>query len=315
MAIVLLASAAMKALVTGSSGFIGSHLVTELRRSGHEAVGVDRRAHPLTDRTLDLADVRSRRPLQDLTRDLDVVFHLAGRPGVRDRRPGVEVMRMRDNVLATRNLFDVVPLSVPVVAASSSSVYGGARLKDGVRRGSRESDPVSPRGGYAISKVEMERLCGRRRGAGGVVTVVRPFTVVGEGQRSDMALAVWTEAIRARRPVRLLGSGKTRDLTDVRDVVRGLARAAEARHDGTLNLGTGVGHSSAQMAQALIEAAGVPAEIAVEEGPPDEVEASLADTSRCRRILGFVPTTDLASVAHRVWETFEHRRSAGVAAR
>ncbi len=60
---------------------------------------------------------------------------------------------------------------------------------------------------------------GRALCAGRPVAVLRPFTVAGEGQRADMALARWIAAVRAGRPVRILGSpGRSRDVTDVRDL-------------------------------------------------------------------------------------------------
>src|SRR5918994_165350 len=140
-----------------------------------------------------------------------------------------------------------VPRGTPLVVTSSSSVYGGA-----AGRPSHEDDPLRPLGGYARSKAAVERLCARRLAAGGLVTVARPFTVAGEGQRPDMALARWIAAVRARRPVPVLCSpGRTRDVTDVRDVVRALRLAAERRVAGPLNVGTGRPRTLAELAAAV----------------------------------------------------------------
>lgn len=278
-------------------------------------MGLDRRPAPLVDVTCDLAESDLRRALGPLIEEVDVVFHLAACPGVRQREAGVK--RFRDNVVATQRLLEALPVRIPVVAASSSSVYGGVARHRGRFRPSREEDPLRPRGGYAASKVAMEELCEWRRGRGGLVTVLRPFTVVGGRQRTDMALAIWAEALSQGRPLRIFGSPeRVRDLTDVRDVVRAFIRAAEVGHQGVINVGTGVGHRLSVMAAAMVEASGRTAEFTVEEALPEEAEATLADTSSCRRLLGFVPATDLEEVARRVWQTkVALGRPAGVAAR
>jgi nucleoside-diphosphate-sugar epimerase len=304
----------MRALITGSVGFIGSSLAATLEARGDGVIGVDRRAarrpgHHL----LDLADRTTLADLAALGSQVDVVFHLAARPGVRDQGAAAALRRRRDNVDATRNLLEAIPLGVPMVVASSSSVYGGSGSGIGEPRPSHEEDPIRPLGGYARSKVAMEALCERRRDRGGTVAVVRPFTVAGEGQRPDMAFSIWWSALRAGRPIRILGSPeRTRDVTDIRHVVEGLVRAADRGFDGTVNLGTGVGHRLVDMASAVLEATGVPGEIVVDPATPDEVTATLADTARCAAELGFVPHTDLRALVARQVAAAGTRPSASV---
>jgi nucleoside-diphosphate-sugar epimerase len=222
----------------------------------------------------------------------DAVFHLAGRPGVRDGGMAAETARARDNVAATAAVLAAVPRDTPLVVTSSSSVYGGA-----LGRPSREDDPLRPLGGYAASKAAAERLCAAR---GGAVTVLRPFTVAGEGQRPDMALARWIAAVRAGRPVEILGSpARTRDVTDVRDVVRALRAAAERGVTGPLNVGTGRPRTLAELAAAVCRALGVPAELIVSPAAAVEPADTWADTTRLGRRLGFVPVTDLDDLVTR----------------
>jgi nucleoside-diphosphate-sugar epimerase len=290
----------MNAVVTGSAGFIGGHLVDALIDRGYLVFGIDRESRfessGYQHSVLDLACDPDRSGLSELVGAADVVFHLAARPGVRGAAPGLEAARRRDNVIAVRNLLSVTPSSIPVVATSSSAVYGGS--SDG--SGSREDQPLRPRGGYARSKVEMERLCQMHRAGGGVVAVVRPFTVAGELQRPDMAFSLWLEALWKREPIQILGSpNRSRDITDVREVVKGLITAGERRINETVNLGTGVTHRLVDMAQVLIEVTGRDAEIVVRPGSSEEVEVTVADTSRCSRLLGFVPRTDLPSLVAR----------------
>ena len=291
----------MAVVVTGAAGFLGRALVAALAADGIQVVAVDR--HPKAD-AADVAGgvgwvradlLEGHAAVAAALRAADAVFHLAGRPGVRETGPAAEAARARDNVAATAAVLRQVPRPTPVVVASSSSVYGGA-----AGRPSREDDPLRPLGGYARSKAVVESLCAARLAAGGAVTVVRPFTVAGEGQRPDMALARWIAAVRAGRPVRVLGSpDRSRDVTDVRDVVRALRLAVERGVTGPLNIGTGRPHTLADLAGAVGRALGAPAELLVEPAAAVEPAATWADTTRIRRRLGFVPVTDLDALVAR----------------
>jgi len=282
----------MSVVVTGAAGFLGRALVASLAADGIPVVAVDRRPPPDGPGVIALrADLLDRDPaVTEALRRADAVFHLAGRPGVRDTGAAADAARTRDNVHATAAVLATVPPGPPLVVTSSSSVYGGA-----AGRPSRESDPLRPLGGYARSKVAVERLC-----AGRPVAVLRPFTVAGEGQRPDMALARWIAAVRAGEPIRILGSTRrTRDVTDVRDVVRAARLAAERGVVGTLNVGSGRPRTLAELAGAVCRVLGAPAELVVGPAAAVEPAATWADTTRLRRSLGFVPVTDLDDVVAR----------------
>ena len=287
----------MVAVVTGAAGFIGRTLVRLLAQRG-EVVGIDRRPQrpvpgltPITADLLD-ADPVVRRALVGAS----VVHHLAGWPDVRDERPDVEYRRFRDNVLATCAVLAAVPPDTPLVVTSSSSVYGGTHGG----RPSRETDRLHPRGGYARSKVAVEQVCDGRLQVGGAVIVVRPFTVAGEGQRPGMALARWLAAARAGDPLTVLGSpARTRDITDVRQVAAALADLAGSGLRGTVNLGTGVSRSLADLADAVSRMVGVDVSTSVVPAQHVEVSHTLADTRLLRRTIGWVPSTDLDELVSR----------------
>jgi nucleoside-diphosphate-sugar epimerase len=290
-------------VVTGASGFIGTALVARLAATGRTVVGIDRRPPAVLDRgtphvVADLAD-DDRADVRLLLRDAEVVVHLAARPGVRDRSPGVERARYRDNVVATRRVLHAA--GGAVIAASSSSVYGGA---DGGRP-CHEDDPRRPIGGYARSKARAEDLCAHHRAGGGAVCVVRPFTVVGPGQRADMAIDRWLRAALDARPIDVFGAlQRSRDVTDVRDVTRALAQLVERACagdvlPGVLNLGTGRGRTLAELLAAVQRAVPRPVAVRVVDNGEREPDHTLADTTRCAATLGWVPRTDLDGVVDR----------------
>jgi nucleoside-diphosphate-sugar epimerase len=292
----------MAVVVTGAAGFIGVHLVRLLAARGHQVVTIDRRPAAPTGTSVHLvADLPDDHDasVTDALRAAEAVFHLAGRAGVRDAAPDREWRRYRDNVLAAERVLGTVPAGVPVVVASSSSVYGGAR-HGGRLRPSAEADRLQPRGGYARSKVALERRCWQRAAAGGLVAVARPFTVAGQGQRPDMAIARWLAAVCRGQPIRILGSpDRTRDVTDVADVALGLVRMAEGGVMGAVNLGSGVGHRLGDLAATVGAVVGQRPRLVIEPAGPAEPVATLADTRRCRRLLGFVPVTDLTALIAR----------------
>lgn len=287
----------MVAVVTGAAGFIGSALLEALAPRGR-VVGIDRRpftAPPgATAIVADLLD--SDQEVRAALSQARVLYHLAGCPDVRDPRPDAAQHRYRDNVLATAAVLATVSLHTPVLVTSSSSVYGGCRKATP----SAETDPVRPRGGYAQSKLLVERLCEGRAQAGGLVTVLRPFTVAGEGQRPGMALARWIEAARHGRPLTLLGNPqRSRDITDVRDVVRVLLDLADRRVTGLLNIGTGVGHTLRELAEGVCAAVGVEVRTELSPAHPAEATHTLADPRALRRAIGWVPRTNLADLIAR----------------
>lgn len=291
--------AAGRVVVTGAAGFIGRHAVAALLEAGHRVTGIDRRPWATVPgeraAVADLLDPG----VDALLARAAAVVHLAGCPGVRDDRRDADLWRRRDNVDAGQAVLDALPVSTPLVVASSSSVYGGAGSPE-APRACREDDLRQPRGGYARSKALLEDRCHAARVAGRRVAILRPFTVAGEGQRPDMALSRWIQAVRTGQPVRVFGSlDRRRDVTDVHDVARAVVAALEEDLDGVCNVGTGTTHRLGDLVAAVTEAVGRPARVRVVDAAVEEVAATRADTTLCRARLGFVPTTDLATLVAR----------------
>jgi nucleoside-diphosphate-sugar epimerase len=285
------------AVVTGGAGFIGRILVQELARCG-PVVAIDRRAMAQDDGvTAITADLLDHTPqVRGALAAAEVVYHLAGCPDVRDPRPDAEQLRYRDNVLATAAVLSAVPHDTPLVVTSSSSVYGGTAAGTP----STETDSLRPHGGYARSKLLVEQLCEGRLQSGGLVCVARPFTVAGEGQRPGMAVSRWITAVHAGRPLALYGNPRrSRDITDVRDAARALTSLGAAGARGLVNIGTSVGHTIERIATAVCDVLGVPPHFVIEPGHPAEVEHTLADTTRLRALIGWVPQTDLEALVAR----------------
>lgn len=293
----------MRVVVTGAAGFLGRHVVAERRAAGAEVVGIDRRAWVTAPGEVavvgDVVDPRIAATLHTA----DVVVHLAGAPGVRSCDPGVARRRWHDNVLATASVLEHVAPTATLVVTSSSSVYGGSGSVRDVRA-CHEDDELDPRGGYARSKVVVERLVQARTGPGPTV-VVRPFTVAGEGQRDDMALATWLRAARSGSPVTVFGSlDRRRDVTDVVEVAAAVGRLVEGGHGGTFNLGTGTTHSLSAHLEAVRAVTGHDLDVRVVPAATREVATTCADPTRLDAAVGGLQPTPLVELVAR-----QHARS------
>lgn len=274
-----------RALVTGASGFIGSYVVRGMSDAGYDVTALDiRNAPALPDGArMVIADIRHD-PFP--AEPFDVVIHLAALGGVR-----ASVERPADyqatNVDGTRRLLDWASSGWcgRVVFASSSSVYG---VTGG--RASVETDPPAPLSPYAATKVAGEEL-GRGFAAGGrTFTALRFFTVWGEGQRPDLALALFRRKLQAAEPISVFGDGRQRrDLTHATDVVRAVLAAADRPGPGFRihNIGTGRNHSVLEMVGALENKLGLTAELRFVPGHPADVPETLADPRRAADELGW----------------------------
>lgn len=284
-----------RAVVTGAAGFVGEHLVRHLAAEGVSVTGIDRRpggggaAHLRADLGHADPDLPARAALQDA----DVVFHLAGATAGSDDRGA---SAGRDDAGSAATVLATTPSNVPLVVLTSAEVYGGACRVAGHLRPSQEHDPLLPRSAAARAKQLVERLCARRRATGGLVTVVRPFTVLGPGGGASV-LDEWAWAARHGMAVRIAGTSEhCRDVVDVRQVGPALAAIAARSEIDVVNLGTGAPVAVGDLLDAVGRAVGRP--VVTEIGPPSlELAAdTCADTERLAEVLGWVPTTDVDDV-------------------
>jgi UDP-glucose 4-epimerase len=295
-------------LVTGCAGFIGSHLADALLEDGHSVLGVDcfndnyaraakwanlTRASEYDDFRLVTADLVET-DVRALIEDCDVVFHLAGEPGVRSSWGSRFDRYTHHNVAATQRLLEAARELPPrrFVYASSSSVYG-----DALALPTHEDDTPRPLSPYGVTKLAAEQLCVLYGVEHDVDTVaLRYFSVFGPRQRPDMAFRRFCEAIVAGAPIEVFGDGgQTRDFTYVADIVAATRAAAETSTPPgrVFNIGGGDAVSVNRALETLAGLAGRPLDVRRRARQSGDVRDTGADTERARTELGFQPHTDL----------------------
>ncbi len=230
--------------------------------------------------TGDLVDL----DLEPVMDTADVVFHLAGRAGVRPSF-SIEGRYVHDNVTATERVVAACLNSGVrrIVYASSSSVYGDG---DTPFREEATPSPISP---YGRTKLQAERCCLDSTAAGLEAVALRYFTVYGPGQRPDMGLRIFAEAALSARPITLLGDGsQRRDFTFVDDVIAATVAAADAPVSGlAVNVGGGSSVSLLDVLELLRSLTAYDFEVDVQPFARGDVRVTAADLTRAATLLGF----------------------------
>jgi len=233
----------MNILITGSRGFIGSHLGNRLVELGHNVTGVDSGLNLSDNKTnffsgeLNFQDIDP----EDLKKT-DVVVHLAASINV-DESIKEPRQYFENNARGTFLLLEKIRLFNPglkFIYASSAEVYGSARYPK-----MTEDHPLDPLSPYAVSKLSAEQFCKTYGQLYGIdVTVVRNFNTFGEYQRGGVYGGVIAKfaslAKKGESPI-VYGSGEQmRDYMYIKQAVDGYVLAIERKLPSIINFGSGV---------------------------------------------------------------------------
>jgi GDP-4-dehydro-6-deoxy-D-mannose reductase len=249
---------ARRALVVGGTGFAGSYLAEQLAR---------RYAVTVTGRTHDIRDPHAMRTAVSHASP-DIVVNLAALTTV-----GETLARPRETyevgVDGLSNLFKALNQTGfrgRFLQVSSSEVYGFPNKTD---LPLTEDRPPQPKNPYAAAKLAGEALCHRWNLSGPFeIVIARPFTHIGPGQSTRFAVASFTRQIAEiilgrRQPLIKVGNlAATRDLTDVRDVVRAYDLAIHQGHaDAIYNVCSARAVVMADVLNQLVELSGISIEV------------------------------------------------------
>ena len=296
----------MKALVTGAAGFIGSHLTERLLSEGHAVTAVDSLSptYDTGSRREVLERIRSDSTLQviegdllemeltELLEEVDVVFHLAARPGVRASWEDFDEFT-RSNVQATKRLLAAIARvqhRPKLVYASSSSVYG-----DTSHYPTPEHTPLNPISPYGVTKAAAEHLVQAYVSQSRIDGVVlRYFTVYGPRQRPDMAFHRWIRAALTEDEIHLYGDGSAvRDFTYVDDVVEATMQAVHLEPGAVANVAGGSPASLSEVLDLIELLTGEDIRVRKDGRQRGDPQRTGGDTSFLTNKTNWVPVTSL----------------------
>lgn len=295
----------MKLLVTGGAGFIGSHVVERALAAGHEAGVLDnlstgKRENVPDGVTLFEVDLRNREETNRVLREFspDVVSHQAAQASVSvsARDPGLDA---EINILGGIHLLDACVKSKVqrvVFASTGGAIYGEVDEPGRAAEG-REPRPYSP---YAISKLAVENLLEFYRTERGLnYTTLRYANVYGPRQDAfgeAGVVAIFAERVLSGQDIQVNArrepgdAGCIRDYVAVADVARANLSALSGELDArVVNVGTGVGTSTLDLARGILRHTKREVPIRHAERRAGDLERSVLDPTLYERLIG--PTT------------------------
>jgi nucleoside-diphosphate-sugar epimerase len=269
-------------VITGSSGFIGKYMLSELKESSFDIIEIDvDKGHNLNDSNC-----------LDYLRNVDYFIHLASHSFVPASFENPYIF-YRENFIMTLNVLEAAKRLNSKVIFFSSYLYGSPAYLP-----IDENHPLLPHNPYAESKLICEKLCeGYNRDFGLDVVVFRPFNIYGKGQNPAFILPSIIQQSQ-NGIVKLIDPRPKRDFIHVLDVVCAARKVIELKLDGyhVFNIGYGKSYSIDEVTKTISEILQNQLHIQfTHEYRKGEVLDTVANISRAKNMLMWEPEIDLNS--------------------
>ena len=314
-----------RVLVTGGSGFVGTHIVEELLKQGARVrVPVHRRPMMIKDDRIEIvkADLTRLEDGLSAAEGMDYVFHAAGAiaaAGVTAASPVGSMHAITANLVLTAQILEAA-WSAGVqrfLVFSSSTGYPAADHP--VREEELWTEPPHPvYFGYGWMRRYLERLSEFVVSKSQMkIALVRPTAVYGPRDDFDFATghvipALIRKAVERQNPYLVWGNGnEVRDFLHVRDLARGCLLALE-KHAACdpVNIGYGKGVSIRQIVDLILKAAHYEnAKVEYNHSKPTTIPFRMVDISKAKRLLGFEPKISLADGLKETLEWYQEMKS------
>jgi len=295
---------AMRILVTGGAGFLGSHLCETLLARGAEVVCMD---NLLTGSEKNIESFRSNPRFtfvrHDVTKHIDLPGELWGILHFASPASPIDYLEhpihtMKVGSLGTMNALGLAKeKKARFLLASTSEIYGDPLVSPQKESYWGNVNPIGPRGVYDEAKRFGEAMTMAYRRTHGVVTrIVRIFNTYGPRMRPNDGRAVCTFITQALdgQDLTVFGDGsQTRSFCYVTDLVDGIDRLLRSDVAEPVNIGNPAEMTILQFARRVIEMTGSSSKVVFRELPSDDPKVRQPDITRARNLLGWEPKVDL----------------------
>lgn len=288
-------------LITGGLGFIGSHIANEVLENNEVVIldnlstgNINNLNNPNHDNLKIVEEDIRNTNLNDLTSDIDYIFHLAAMASVPlsiDKPVECNDINLNATVKLLKSAADNDVEKI--VFSSSSAVYGQNRNMP-----LKESEPPQPMSPYAASKAGSELYLQSFYDSYGLnYTALRYFNVFGPGQDKNSQYAAvipnFISALLEGKQAEIYGDGEqTRDFVYVKDIVQANINAAESDFNGILNIASGEKLSINQLYEIVKKTLDSDLEPKYLPERPGDIKHSLADISNMSKINLKIDTKD-----------------------
>lgn len=314
-----------RVVVTGGSGFLGSHLCEHLLARGDTVVALDNFvtgtpanvAHLIDNPGFDLREVDVSRRVE-VDGPVDLVLHFASPASPVDYLK-LPIETLEVGSLGTMNTLALARAKgARFVLASTSEVYGDPEVHPQPESYWGHVNPVGPRGVYDEAKRFAEAMTLAHRNTHGISTgIVRIFNTFGPRMRPNDGRAIpnFIRQALAGEPVTVAGDGsQTRSICYVDDLVAGILALADSDEAGPINIGNPHEISMRDLAEWIIELTGSTSTVEFIERPVDDPTVRRPDTTLAKGLLGWSPQVDIEDALMRTADWFRSEASKGAVA-
>ncbi len=309
---------AMRVLVTGGAGFLGSHLCDRLLAEGHEVIAMD---NLLTGNMRNIAHLQEDKRFRFVRHNvaefifvdgpLDAVLHFASPASPIDYLE-LPIQTLKVGSLGTHNALGLAKAkNARFLLASTSEVYGDPLVHPQPETYWGNVNPIGPRGVYDEAKRFAEAITMAYHRAHRVDTrIVRIFNTYGERMRprdGRVVPALIGQAL-AGEPMTVFGDGsQTRSFCYVSDLIEGIYRLLLSDIADPVNIGNPAELSVLEFAKTIRALTGAGSEIVFQPLPVDDPKVRQPDIAKARERLGWEPRVPLEEGLKRTIDWFRRR--------
>ena len=293
---------ALKAVITGVGGFIGSNLAKAHLDQGHEVYGVDNFStgkKSNLDRLTGLVLIESdlRESMGSLPAEADVVYHFAS-PASPEKYMAMAMNTMEVNTGGTLAMLNYsLSMGSRFVFASTSEIYGDPLISPQTEDYWGNVNPIGPRSVYDEAKRFGETLVAHFQRESTVnAGIVRIFNTYGPKMDPYDGRVVSNFIRQALKgePLTIYGTGQqTRSFCYIDDLIRGIVAMGETIEQGPINLGSPSENNLLELAEMVISTLGSRSKIVFLPLPEDDPKRRNPDITRARNTLGWEPVVRL----------------------